>query len=111
VLVMQDLQLAAWMPPSSPVSHRSTPRTLARLQSCLHSKELQSLLTAARRASGLCPLCYENRLLPTPVEFEPPNETVKKARELMAHAQAFGVAVQGMHGDHVEDDAPLPPGG
>ena len=80
-------------------------------QACLAVPEIQGLLADARAGDGVCPFCYDNALLPTPVEFEPPNEVMKKAKELMAHATSFGVVLQGLHhangGD--EEDHSRPP--
>jgi hypothetical protein len=65
---------------------------------------MQMLFDDARATDGLCPLCYSNKLLDTPFEFEPPNEVLKKARELIQCRDSFGVVLEGLHDAFDDDD-------
>lgn len=64
------------------------------------------MLRVARERDGMCPLCFVNRLLPTPYEYEVDQEPLRSAKELIKAGESYGVVMEGSHSvvethDHV----------
>lgn len=51
----------------------------------------------ARACGGVCPLCFSNPLLASPVEYEVSKEPLRNARELIDIGESYEVELQAKH--------------